>query len=184
MAYSGARRNSALALEWSDVDFVRRTVTFRRETKYSKTITVDFNEALEGLLNRLNKLRSPDCKYVLPNKDGQQNHAPLYGVIHVVREQLGLPEFTPHLLRHFFASMCLMSGVDLPTIADWLGHSDKGVTLAKTYAHLLNGHKQAQAARVSFQNQPALQDLRVGAQEPAVVAAGEKAVELGAEPRD
>jgi integrase len=184
-AYTGARFASLLALEWSDVDFVRRTVNFHRATKYARSITVDFNEPLEGLLKRLHKLRAPDGKYVLADEDGKQHDpARLYAFIHVVRERQGLPELTPHLLRHFFASMCIMSGVDLPTVADWLGHNDKGVTLAKTYAHLLNGHKQAQAARVSFQNQTPLHDLGVGAQELPVIAASEKAVEFGTEARD
>lgn len=184
-AYTGARFASLLALEWSDVDFTRRTVTFHRATKYARSITVDFNEALESLLKRLLKLRAPDGKYVLTNKDGQQhNPRELYSAIHVIRERLGLPELTPHLFRHFFASMCIMAGIDLPTVADWLGHSDKGVTLAKTYAHLLNGHKQVQAARVSFQNQTALHDLAVRPEELPVEAAVEKAVELGAEPVD
>jgi integrase len=41
-----------------------------------------------------------------------------------------------HVLRHTFASACLAEGVDIRTLAEWLGHSDPGFTL-RTYAHLM-----------------------------------------------
>jgi len=41
-----------------------------------------------------------------------------------------------HGLRHTFASACLAGGVDIRTLADWLGHSDPGFTL-RTYTHLM-----------------------------------------------
>ena len=61
-----------------------------------------------------------------------------------------MKDFTSHLCRHCFASMALMSKVDVHTVASWLGHSDNGVLLAKTYSHLLNEHKREQAQRVNF----------------------------------
>jgi integrase len=41
-----------------------------------------------------------------------------------------------HGLRHTFASACLADGVDIRTLADWLGHTDPGFTL-RTYTHLM-----------------------------------------------
>lgn len=41
-----------------------------------------------------------------------------------------------HNLRHTFASACLAGGVDIRTLADWLGHTDPGFTL-RTYTHLM-----------------------------------------------
>jgi len=38
------------------------------------------------------------------------------------------------------------AGVDVPTVARWLGHKDGGALLMKTYSHLLQEHSQAMAA--------------------------------------
>ena len=40
--------------------------------------------------------------------------------------KLGFPQYTHHDFRHFFATTCIESGVDIPTVSRWLGHSDGG----------------------------------------------------------
>jgi len=57
-------------------------------------------------------------------------------------------------LRHYFASVCVMAGIDYKTIAVWLGHGDGGVLVAKTYGHLRQGHTKEQMKRISFSAQP------------------------------
>lgn len=42
-----------------------------------------------------------------------------------------------HMLRHYFASVLLTDGESPKAVAEWLGHSDGGVLLLKTYAHLM-----------------------------------------------
>jgi integrase len=49
-----------------------------------------------------------------------------------------------------FATRCIESGVDIPTVSRWLGHKDGGALLMKTYGHLRREHSQAQAKRVTF----------------------------------
>ena len=44
-----------------------------------------------------------------------------------------------HALRHCWASWAVQSGMDVMSIAYLLGHSDGGVLVLKTYAHLLPG---------------------------------------------
>ncbi|MEU8310541.1 tyrosine-type recombinase/integrase [Actinomadura sp. NPDC048955] len=58
---------------------------------------------------------------------------------HAVRKTIGVPE-TPengmHVLRHTAPSAWLAMGVDIRTVAEYLGHADPGFTL-RTYAHLM-----------------------------------------------
>ncbi|MFI9554567.1 tyrosine-type recombinase/integrase [Nonomuraea endophytica] len=54
--------------------------------------------------------------------------------------------FTPHDLRHTFASRALADGVRIDAVARWLGHKDINETY-KTYAHLLPD-EYAKAAKV------------------------------------
>jgi len=62
---------------------------------------------------------------------------------------LNLPHLTHHDLRHLFATRAIQAGVDVPTVARWLGHKDGGALLMKTYSHLLQEHSQAMAANGS-----------------------------------
>ncbi len=41
-----------------------------------------------------------------------------------------------HALRHHFASVLLSDGVDIRSLAEFLGHSDPGFTL-RVYTHLM-----------------------------------------------
>ena len=68
----------------------------------------------------------------------------------LARNAAGLPKFGFHDCRHFFISMCVMSGIDFMTIARWVGHQDGGILIGKVYGHLSNEHAQRQAKRINF----------------------------------
>jgi integrase len=63
---------------------------------------------------------------------------------------LGIKRITHHDLRHLFATRCIESGVDIPTVSRWLGHKDGGALAMKVYGHLRNEHSQAMAQKVKF----------------------------------
>lgn len=65
--------------------------------------------------------------------------------------RLGIPPLTHHDLRHYFATVCIESGVPIPTVADWLGHSDGGALLIRTYRHLRDRHSLEAAKTVRFE---------------------------------
>lgn len=46
------------------------------------------------------------------------------------------PESGMHALRHFYASVLLDAGENIKALAEYLGHSDPGLTL-RVYAHLM-----------------------------------------------
>ena len=65
-------------------------------------------------------------------------------------KKVGADRITHHDLRHLFATRCIESGVDIPTVSRWLGHKDGGALAMKTYGHLRREHSIAQAQRVTF----------------------------------
>ncbi len=64
--------------------------------------------------------------------------------------EIGMVRITHHDLRHLFATLCIESGVDIPTVSRWLGHKDGGALAMKVYGHLRDQHSVAMAQRVTF----------------------------------
>ena len=64
--------------------------------------------------------------------------------------KLGLSHLTHHDLRHLFATRCIESEVDIPTVSRWLGHKDGGALAMKVYGHLRDAHSNAMAQKVTF----------------------------------
>lgn len=54
----------------------------------------------------------------------------IYHCIHNIFANACPPELAhPHALRHSFATICCLHGVDLPKISAWMGHADYSTTL-------------------------------------------------------
>jgi integrase len=52
----------------------------------------------------------------------------------------GIGHLRMHDLRHLFATHAIESGVDIPTVAKWLGHKDRGALAMRTYGHIRDDH--------------------------------------------
>ena len=155
MAYSGARRNETLRLRWEDVDFGRAQITIGADglAKNHESRSVDFNPKLAAHLRAMRLRRAPDSEWLFPSPQrGERDvHAKTFmESLRLARTAAGLPAFGFHDCRHFFISMCVMSGIDYMTIARWVGHRDGGVLIGKVYGHLNDAHAKRQAARVNF----------------------------------
>src|SRR6059036_226569 len=77
-------------------------------------------------------------------------------------KQVGMKRITHHDLRHLFATRCIESGVDIPTVSRWLGHKDGGALAMKTYGHLRREHSTAMAKHVKFEQSAASAVARRG----------------------
>jgi integrase len=156
MAYSGARRNEALALTWHDVDFQagQLTIGAAGDTKNRTPRIVDFNARLKLHLLEMRRRRAPDCDWLFPSPQRGRRDVPVKTFresLELVRQKAGMPEFQFHDCRHHFISMCVMGGVDFMTIASWVGHRDGGILIGKVYGHLANEHRKRMADRVAFE---------------------------------
>jgi hypothetical protein len=65
-------------------------------------------------------------------------------------KKLGIARLTHHDLRHLFATRCIESGVDIPTVSRWLGHKDGGALARKVYGHLRDHDSANMAQKVMF----------------------------------
>ena len=159
MAYSGARRNEALALRWNDVDFDKGQLTIGADgdTKNSSARTVDFNPMLKQHLEDMATRLAPDSQWLFPSPQrGERDvHVQTFREsLTLARTQAKMLKFNFHDLRHHFISMAVMSGIDYMTIAAWVGHKDGGVLIGKVYGHLADTHKKSMADKMNFQPVP------------------------------
>ena len=152
LAYSGSREQDALRLRWDAVDLEGETVTLFI-SKNRETRTIEFNADLRALLQEMAGRRAPDSVYLFPTprRGGKDGHiANFRGAFNVARKAAGLPTVGFHDLRHHFASICVMAGLDFMTVAAWLGHKDGGILVGKVYGHLLDEHQRRVAGKLNF----------------------------------
>ena len=165
LAYSGARRDEALALKREDVNFERKFLRIGADglAKNSKARYVDFNPELEAHLKDMDARRAPDSEWLFPSPQRGSIDKPtktFRDSFAIARKKAKLPWVGFHDLRHYFASMAVMSRIDFKTIAEWLGHQDGGMLVGKVYGHLLPEHRQRMAERLVFS--PSIVTLRDG----------------------
>jgi integrase len=147
LAYSGMRISEAIAVTWNDVGADRIYV---KPGKNSQSRYIPILPSMADLLRRIKEIprsfRDPERE--------QGNHVlsvtSCSDALSAACEKLKLHHLTHHDLRHLFATRCIESGVDIPTVSRWLGHKDGGALAMRTYGHLRDEHSQAMAAKVTF----------------------------------
>lgn len=146
LAYSGCRQQEASTVQWCDVNFDLETLLITGGeigTKNHEARTIPLFQPLARLLAAIRERKSPGEGLIFCIRDARLQ-------IQRACERVGLPRFGHHTMRHFFCSNAIEAGCDFKVIAEWLGHKDGGVLVARTYGHLRNEHSAAMAKRITF----------------------------------
>jgi integrase len=151
LAYGGFRKSEAKFITWNDCDFVREKITVRgspetglKARRVGEYRVVPMISEMRHLLEKIKGDKTPE-----PN-------TPVMRVFECKKSittactKLGIPRFTHHDLRHLFATRCIESGVDIPTVSRWLGHKDGGALAMKVYGHLRDDHSTNMAQKVVY----------------------------------
>ena len=141
LAYSGMRKEEARQSTVADDMGDEFKIWGTKSASSERTIPV--NPALRAVLDRIKCRRIGDKTKLVSTREPRT-------AMRRACARLGLPMLRNHDLRHYFASVCIASGVDIPTVSRWLGHADGGALAMKTYGHLLKDHSQAAAKKVDF----------------------------------
>jgi integrase len=149
LAYSGCRIGEARRVRWKHIDVKKKRLSVLGDpetgTKNWCTRTVPMLPAMFKLLKLMQKRgesKEPD-QSVLQVRD-------VRGALTRGCREAKAPLLTHHDLRHLFATTCIESDVDIPTVSRWLGHKDGGALAMRTYGHLRDQHSQDSAAKVKF----------------------------------
>jgi integrase len=149
LAYTGLRLNTeAHWVTWGDVDWERKEIVVRGDPR---TRTKNWEIRRIPIIPDLEQLLQQGKTEIVRSRSERITKVDrCYETLDRACKAIGIPRITHHDLRHLFATRCIESGVDIPTVARWLGHKDGGALAMKTYGHLRNEHSQAMAARVKF----------------------------------
>lgn len=149
LTFGGFRLGEANNITWGDCDFAREEIVVRGDpeegTKNSEVRRVPMIAEMRQLLERLKaeSLGAEPTTRVMGVGEAQL-------AMNRATSALGLSHLTHHDLRHLFATRCIESGVDIPTVSRWMGHKDGGALAMKVYGHLRNHHSKEMAKKVTF----------------------------------
>ncbi len=162
--YTGLRIGELLALEWTDIDFQKGTLTvsktchdgkdengvFARITDTPKTETsqrvIPFPKQLIPYLRNLKK--DSDSDYVIASDTEKPISVRAYQrSFELFLKKLGISHKGFHSLRHTFATRALECGMDVKTLSEILGHKNANITLNR-YVHSLMEHKREMMNRL------------------------------------
>lgn len=145
MSYCGLRPTEVWSLRWEHLDEKAGIITVQggvEGTKNRKDRRVPMAPAMVALIRRM--------------KGGSPKKGPVWTIksprwaLRSACKRLGLPHQRVYDLRHAFATACAQSGVDVPTFAKWLGHSDGGTLAMRTYVHPDEEHGLRAVKKVRF----------------------------------
>ena len=149
LAFTGCRKGEAGQIEWRDVDLEAGEIIIRGDpetgTKNCELRRVPLIPDARGLFQQMRSERPGEPLDAKVFRVGECQKA-----LDRACKKVGTDRITHHDLRHLFATRCIESGVDIPTVSRWLGHKDGGALAMKTYGHLRREHSIAQAQRITF----------------------------------
>ena len=139
--YSGGLRISeAMNLNFKDLDILSGTVLVHGKGKKERLCAVGTpaRKALRSYITQRRTRSSAELPKspIFINRNGERLNARSFQRnLKDYLEAAGLPpDFTPHKLRHSFATHLLDAGADLRSVQEMLGHSDLGTT--QIYTHV------------------------------------------------
>ena len=170
---TGLRRGECVGLQWRDIDEqglllrVQRNVIYTAKTgivvntpKTAKSRrSVPIMESTLRLLLLLRQQRQRECpgmeiedSFIFPGEKGIYDPKDPNAVTRRVKRFMaahGLPDLSPHDLRHSCATLLLSSGADIKSVQEILGHTNANTTLN---FYIRSDIQQMKAATDKFAN--------------------------------
>jgi integrase len=149
LAFTGCRIAESAQIEWRHLNFETGEILVKGDpeeaTKNGEIRRIPMIAQARELFGNMRQGRADEPPTAKVFRVNECQHS-----MDSAGKKIGMPRITHHDLRHFFATVSIESGVDIPTVSRWLGHKDGGALAMRTYGHLRREHSLAQAQKVSF----------------------------------
>lgn len=150
---TGLRRGECLGLKWRDIDDTQNVLRVSRAVAYSPKTglivgtpktgngfrTIPLMPKVKSLLQALKQQTQTaypstllDDAFLFPGTNGlftPRNPDAITRRVKRFMKSHGLPDLSPHDLRHSCATLLLMNGADIKSVQRILGHADASTTL-------------------------------------------------------
>ena len=142
MYSSGLRVSELINLNVNDIDLDNDTVKIYGKGSKERIIPLNdyAKEALKEYLNTHRKelFKHGENNYLFLNNHGNKmTRQGFFKILQKIAKEKNIKtEFSPHTLRHSFATHLLKYGADLRSIQELLGHSD--ISSTQIYTHVTN----------------------------------------------
>jgi len=164
-AYTGLRPSEVIYLEWKDIYFDQDKIYVRPKNgnplKTGKFRVVPLNPELKPILltwkTEWDNIKGQsghnhDWVFIYPADPTKRSQGFRKSFTHACRDAKVVPK-SRYEFRHFFISQSIMQGIDLLTIATWVGHSSPQM-IYKHYGHLSPSWQGEQMNRLSLLSRP------------------------------
>ncbi|MCZ6768286.1 MAG: tyrosine-type recombinase/integrase, partial [Acidobacteria bacterium] len=144
--HTGMRKGEIINLKWADVDFKNSIITVQI-SKSGKKRMLPMDDTLCETLRVLPTRFQKGYLFPSPVNEGQPCYDFKRQFSNAVKKA-GIDNFRFHDLRHTFASHLVMSGVDMMTVKELLGHAT--LTMTMRYSHLAPDHRMRAIKTLDF----------------------------------
>ena len=139
MYATGMRISELISLKFTQVDLNSNIITILGKGNKERMIPLgDYaTEALRIYMNSYRpKFLRRTCDYIFLSVRGDKmSRQAFFKIVKELAKKQGIKtDFSPHTLRHSFASHLLQNGADLRSIQELLGHSD--ISTTQIYTHV------------------------------------------------
>ena len=134
---TAVRQRSLMYIKVKDIDF-DNNVVYVNVTKNRKPLIVPLNQTMVNILREYLKYRNhkSDDDYLFCNVFGQQLvKSTCYHMLYEYNKRRGVETTGIHRYRHTFAKQWILSGGNVVSLSQLLGHSSLEIT--QNYIHLL-----------------------------------------------
>jgi len=132
---TGLRISEAATIEKEKIDLEARTVEVLG--KGNKVRKVPLSESVAASLAKYMEGHASESPYLFPGEGAELKHWQIHNAEKTLKracERAGVKPFTPHALRHLFATIALKNGAKLEVVSRILGHASVGIT-GDVYRH-------------------------------------------------
>lgn len=159
---TGMRIGELCGLKWGDIDFAFSTITVSRTVSRIKSSQTRFGERTmlcvdtpktensvriiplnEASMEFLKSMHKEKENFLVTGSTRIPDPRNVYNRYKRLLNELGLPDYTFHALRHTFATKCVEVGFDPKSLSEILGHADVSITMRR-YVHPTLDMKRSQ----------------------------------------
>ena len=133
LCYTGLRLGEARELLWKDIEDDRIIIHGTKTTSAFRFLPLypQLKDLLKSIATHRGQVKPTDKVMGRQRIDKALRRA---------CQKVGIQNLRHHDLRHYFATKAVQAGVDMPTIAKWLGHADGGALAMKVYSNVMDEH--------------------------------------------